>query len=102
MKAQIFNFKCWVSETDPGKLYVGLTKLLRASDFKIMNVEEHYFAPYGYTALWLISESHLAVHTWPEENRSYIELSSCNQAKQEKFINNFKLNILGESSTNVF
>lgn len=39
---------------------------------------EHHFSPQGYTALWLLSESHFAVHTFPEFGRTYIELSSCN------------------------
>ena len=38
---------------------------------------EHYFTPYGYTALFLLAESHFALHTFPEENKTYIELSSC-------------------------
>ena len=38
---------------------------------------DYHFTPYGFTALYLLSESHLAIHTFPEENKSYIELSSC-------------------------
>ena len=47
---------------------------------------EHPFNPQGYTALWLLSESHFAVHTFPEFGKSYIELSSCNLEYYQKFL----------------
>lgn len=85
MKAKIYNLKAWVTETDPDKLKEMLTNLLKTSDFTVLGFNDYHFKPYGYSALWLISESHLEVHTWPEEHKSYIELSSCNRVKQEKF-----------------
>ena len=39
-----------------------------------------------YTKLWLLGESHLALHTFPEENKDYVELSSCNVAYFDAFI----------------
>ncbi|WP_095761207.1 S-adenosylmethionine decarboxylase family protein [Ligilactobacillus salivarius] len=86
MKAEIFNKKWWINETEPQKLKTQLTALLVSSGFEIVDYVEHYFQPQGFTALWLISESHLAVHTWPEESKTYIELSSCNLDKQKTFI----------------
>jgi len=47
---------------------------------------EHFFNPFGYSALWLLSESHFAVHTFPEHNQSYIELSSCVKLQFDKFL----------------
>ena len=38
---------------------------------------EHYFTKQGYTGLWLLAESHFAIHTFPEEDKIYIEISSC-------------------------
>lgn len=35
------------------------------------------FDPFGYTCLILLSESHLAIHTFPERGKAYIELTSC-------------------------
>lgn len=61
--------------------------LLRRSGFNVLNVLEHHFHPQGYTALWLLSESHFAVHTFPEFGRTYIELSSCNLEFYQKFLN---------------
>ena len=85
MQAIIYNSKYWVAETDPETLKTKLPLLLDQSGYEIVGFSEHYFKPYGYTAVWLLSESHLAVHTFPEENKSYIELSGCNEAFDIRF-----------------
>jgi len=66
-------------------------EILRRSGFNVLNVSEHHFQPQGYTALWLLCESHFAVHTFPEFGRSYIELSSCNLEYYQNFLNETKL-----------
>lgn len=78
MKAEIYNISGWVAETDPTKLKNTYGELLVLSGFEILNFQEHYFNPIGWTGLWLLGESHFAIHTFPEECKSYIELSSCN------------------------
>lgn len=85
MKAQMFNKSWWVNETNPEKLKDIYQVRLLESGFTILKFTEHYFKPYGYTCLCLLSESHLAIHTFPEEDKSYIELSSC----VEEYFNSF-------------
>jgi S-adenosylmethionine decarboxylase len=87
MKAQMFNKKFWINETDPEKLKKIYKQKLINSGFIICKFSEHYFNPYGYTAFFLLSESHLAIHTFPEENKTYIELSSCVKQQFKNFIN---------------
>jgi S-adenosylmethionine/arginine decarboxylase-like enzyme len=77
MKAQMYNYNCWVEETDPTILVKTYTKKLELAGFGIESLIEKHFAPQGYTCLFLLSESHFAIHTFPEEGQSYIELSSC-------------------------
>ena len=86
MKAAIYNYKCWVKETDPQVLENELTKMLQQAGFIILNQTQHHFQPMGYTGVWLLSESHLAIHTFPEDQKTYIELSSCNENKNDRFI----------------
>lgn len=90
MEAKIYNYKTWIEETDPTKLKHIFENMLLESGFDILNHVEHFFKPYGYTSVWLLSESHLAIHTFPERNRTYIELSSCNEEKNERFIHIIK------------
>jgi S-adenosylmethionine decarboxylase len=86
MKAQMHNFSTWVDETDPVILKGWLEKALPFAGFSVISFTEHHFEPQGWTCLWLLSESHLAVHTFPEENQTYIELSSCVKGPFDKFV----------------
>ncbi len=85
MKAQMFNHKDWIDETNPYKIRKKYNRLLKKSGFGVLSFVEYHFEPYGYTALWLLSESHFAIHTFPEENKTYIELSSCIENQYNKF-----------------
>ena len=79
MKAQIFNTRMWLNGTQESSIKKVVSDMLETSGFTILSFVEYKFLPVGYTALWLLAESHCALHTFPEENKSYIELSSCNE-----------------------
>jgi len=81
----MYNYSYWVKETDPNKLKEFYDKLLNESGFNVLKYTEHHFTPYGFTSLYLLSESHFAIHTFPEEGKSYIELSSCIEKPFYKF-----------------
>lgn len=86
MQAKIYNYQSWIAETNPTELKEKFESLLNQAGFGILQVVEHNFKPYGYTALFLLSESHFAIHTFPEENTTYIELSSCVKNQFDTFI----------------
>ena len=86
MQAKIYNYQSWIEETDPTRLKERFDSLLNQSGFGVLQVVEHHFNPFGYTALFLLSESHLAIHTFPEEQTTYIELSSCVKLPFDTFI----------------
>lgn len=85
MTAKIWNFRKWIKETDPYKLVTTFDRLLKDAGFTVLAISEHHFTPQGYTRLYLLSESHFAIHTFPEENKTYIELSSCNKTMYKRF-----------------
>lgn len=85
MSAEIYNFTDWIKNVDTALLFHGLSELLEQSGYTIINYIDHNFSPKGYTCVWLLAESHLAIHTFPEANKTYIELSSCNNLMNEKF-----------------
>lgn len=80
------NYTTWVQEVDPKRLESNLSDLLKRSGFDVLQFIEYHFTPHGYTALWLLGESHLAVHTFYEDNEAYIELSSCVKAPFDAFV----------------
>ena len=75
-----------IQETNPQKIRQMFDEALRKSGFNILCFTDHHFTPQGYTGLWLLTESHFAVHTFPEFGRTYIELSSCNLEFYQEFL----------------
>ena len=90
IKPSIYNYQVWVNQIDPTQLHNTLQTILEESGYTILNQMEHYFPIQGYTCLWLLAESHLAVHTFPESNQSYIELSGCNEEMSIRFMTLFQ------------
>lgn len=86
MKAEIYNYKTWIAETRTVAIVALMDALLQKSGYTVLNKMEHHFEPQGFTAIWLLAESHLAVHSFPESGKTYIELSSCNKDKNDKFV----------------
>ncbi len=39
----------------------------------------HQFQPHGYTIMYLLSESHYSIHTYPEFQSCYIDIFCCNK-----------------------
>lgn len=87
MKAEIYNYQTWIATTDPVEIEASMEDMLNLAGFRILKKSTHHFQPHGFTAVWLLAESHLAVHSFPESGKTYIELSSCNAAKNRHFIN---------------
>lgn len=69
---------------------------LLESGFNIRGEVHEFFDPYGFTALFLLSESHFAIHTFPEEGTAYIELSSCVDAPFNAFIERDEWQLLAD------
>ena len=86
MQAKIWNYSEWLRETNPQKLRTLFDNALRKAGFNILCFTDHHFTPQGYTVLWLLTESHFAVHTFPEFGKTYIELSSCNLEFYQEFL----------------
>ena len=85
-EANIYSHKFWTVCTEPEELRNTFERVLKEVDFTIVLFNEHHFTAQGYTCFWLLGESHLAIHTFPESGKSYVELSSCNKIKRDLFI----------------
>jgi len=43
----------------------------------VLDVTSHKFKPQGVTALALLSESHISIHTWPEHGYCAVDVFTC-------------------------
>jgi S-adenosylmethionine decarboxylase len=48
-----------------------------AGGFTLHELRVVKFDPVGVTAAAIVGESHLALHTWPEEGRMFVDVASC-------------------------
>jgi S-adenosylmethionine decarboxylase len=86
MLAKMNNWHGWVKETRADVLYSKYKEILTECGFCIKGECTYIFTPQGFTALFLLSESHFAIHTFPEENKTYLELSSCVDKPFERWL----------------
>jgi len=45
----------------------------------LLNLVSHKFEPVGVTALGLLAESHISIHTWPELGYAAVDIFTCGQ-----------------------
>jgi S-adenosylmethionine decarboxylase len=62
---------------DPMRIEALLKRMVEAGRFTLFSIETHRFQPQGVTAAAIVGESHLAIHTWPEEGRLFVDIASC-------------------------
>ena len=43
----------------------------------LLNVSSHKFSPHGVTAIALLAESHISIHTWPENGVAVCDVFTC-------------------------
>lgn len=43
----------------------------------LLKLSSHRFEPQGVTALGLLAESHISIHTWPENNYAAVDIFTC-------------------------
>ena len=49
----------------------------REAGLTVVSSTHHRFKPQGLSAVVILSESHIAAHTWPESGTGYVTLTSC-------------------------
>ena len=50
----------------------------------LLNISTHSFDPHGVTALGLLAESHISVHTWPELGYAAVDIFTCGQTAKPR------------------
>lgn len=59
------------------ELRVVLDRVVAKSGLHVVSSSFHQFEPCGVSAIYLLSESHLSVHTWPEHAYMALDIFTC-------------------------
>ena len=58
-------------------LKIILDIICKKYDFHILNKIEHKFEPQGSTIIYMLSESHISIHTFPEKKYMAFDIYTC-------------------------
>ena len=73
-------YKCDAQKlNDESFLRCILNKAAKLAKATVLNLISNKFEPQGVTAIALLAESHISIHTWPESNYSAIDIFTCGQ-----------------------
>ena len=56
-----------------------LNRAAKLANATVLNLISNKFEPQGVTAIALLAESHISIHTWPESNYSAVDNFTCGQ-----------------------
>ena len=56
-----------------------LNRASKLANATVLNLISNKFEPHGVTAIALLAESHISIHTWPESNYSAVDIFTCGQ-----------------------
>lgn len=62
---------------DPIAMRRALEAAVTAGGFTLKELVVARFEPHGVTATAVVGESHLCLHSWPEEGRLFVDIASC-------------------------
>lgn len=54
-----------------------LIKAVEVSNATLISYSEYEFTPHGVTAVCLLAESHISIHTWPEKGYAAVDIFTC-------------------------
>ena len=90
-KHMICDFKCIKNQAllnNCSELNSILKEVCKMYDFQILNEIQYIFDPIGCSIIFLLSESHLSIHTFPEKNHMSFDIYTCRQYKNNEVYNN--------------
>jgi S-adenosylmethionine decarboxylase len=79
MICDIKNIKNHTLLNSPIQITNLLDRICETYEYTILQKNKHEFTPQGFTALYLLSESHISIHTFPEKNYAAIDIYTCRQ-----------------------
>jgi len=61
-------------------------EIIKQTNTTLLFENFHHFTPSGITGIACLAESHISVHTWPEDNFAAFDIFMCGKAQPESAI----------------
>ena len=79
---------------DESFLRCTLTRAAKLANATVLNLISYKFEPQGVTAIALLAESHISIHTWPESNYSAVDIFTCGKNMTPKLASQYLIESL--------
>ena len=84
MICDIKNIKNMDILNDINKIKTMFDTICETHHFTILNKVEHKFEPQGLTMIYLLAESHISIHTFPERQYAAVDIYTCHEYENNK------------------
>ena len=71
-----------------------LNRASKLANATVLNLISNKFEPQGVTAIALLAESHISIHTWPESNYSAVDIFTCGQNMMPELASQYLIEFL--------
>ena len=79
---------------DESFLRCSLNRAAKFAKATVLNLISNKFEPQGVTAIALLAESHISIHTWPESNYSAVDIFTCGQNMKPELASKYLIDTL--------
>ena len=79
---------------DESFLRCSLNRAAKLAKATVLNLISNKFDPQGVTAIALLAESHISIHTWPENNYSAVDIFTCGQNMLPELSSQYLIKVL--------
>ena len=88
-------YKCdYEKLNDESFLRCTLNNAAKLANAKVLNLISNKFEPQGVTAIALLSESHISIHSWPESHYSAIDIFTCGRNMKPEIASQYLIEAL--------
>ena len=77
-------YACQAPLSDSKFITNALLHAIKQTNLTKLHCYSHRFQPTGVTAVVVLKESHVAIHTWPEHDYAAIDLFTCGSKEQAR------------------
>jgi len=88
-------YKCdYEKLNDESFLRCALNRAAKLAKATVLDLMSNKFEPQGVTAIALLAESHISIHTWPESNYSAVDIFTCGHNMQPELASHYLIDVL--------